>query len=81
MTENNNRIKPKNNLHNNLNNHISKPRFLMTVNPDKFLQKSNYKSAMSIKDRDEMNPEMAEIVKKILMKRKKEKKIINIIIV
>ena len=74
MIENNNRIKPKNNLHNNLNNHISKPSFLMTVNPDKFLQKSNYKSAMSIKDRDEMNPEMAEIVKKILMKRKKEKK-------
>ena len=46
----------------------------MTINPDKFLQKSNYKTAMTIKDRDELNPEMAEIVRKILIKRKKDKK-------
>ena len=71
--ENNNKAKPKNKFIN-LNNQISKPSFLMTVNPDKFLQKPNRKSAMSIKDRDEINPEMAEIVRKILIKRKKEKK-------
>ena len=56
------------------NNQISKPSYLMTINPDKFLQKSNYKTAMTIKDRDELNPEMAEIVRKILIKRKKDKK-------
>jgi hypothetical protein len=74
--ENNNKAKPKNKFIN-LNSHISKPSFLMTVNPDKFLQKPNRKSAMSIKDRDEINPEMAEIVRKILIKRKKERKANN----
>ena len=63
------------------NNQISKPSYLMTINPDKFLQKSNYKTAMTIKDRDELNPEMAEIVRKILIKRKKDKKIISILII
>ena len=48
--ENNNKAKPKNKFIN-LNSHISKPSFLMTVNPDKFLQKPNRKSAMSIKSR------------------------------
>lgn len=74
MKENNNRTKPKKKFNINLNSHISKPSFLMTVNPDKFLQKPSRKSAMSIKDRDEINPEMAEIVRKILIKRKKDKK-------
>ena len=74
MKENNNKTKPKKKFNINLNSHISKPSFLMTVNPDKFLQKPNRKSAMSIKDRDEINPEMAEIVRKILIKRKREKK-------
>ena len=78
--ENNNKTKPKNKFIN-FNSHISKPSFLMTVNPDKFLQKPNRKSAMSIKDRDEINPEMAEIVRKILIKRKKEKNKIIIIII
>ena len=77
MKENSNKTKPKKKLNINLNSHISKPSFLMTVNPDKFLQKPNRKSAMSIKDRDEINPEMAEIVRKILIKRKKEKKSYN----
>ena len=77
MKENSNKAKPKKKLNINLNSHISKPSFLMTVNPDKFLQKPNRKSAMSIKDRDEINPEMAEIVRKILIKRKKEKKSYN----
>ena len=67
-------MKQKNNLKINLNNQISKPSYLMTINPDKFLQKPNRKTAISIKDRDEINPEMAEIVRKILIKRKKEKK-------
>jgi hypothetical protein len=74
MKENNNKTKPKKKININLNSHISKPSFLMTVNTDKFLQKPNRKGAMSIKDRDEINPEMAEIVRKILIKRKKEKK-------
>ena len=78
--ENNNKAKTKNKFIN-LNSHISKPSFLMTVNPDKFLQKPYRKSAMSIKDRDEINPEMAEIVRKILIKRKKEKNKIIIIII
>ena len=69
--------KKKHNLQINANNQISKPSFLMTSNPDRFLQKSNRKQAMTIKDRDELNPEMAEIVRKILIKRKKEKKINN----
>ena len=64
----------KNNLQINLNNHISKPSYLMTINPDKFLQKTTRKPVMTLKDRDELNPEMAEIVRKILIKRKKEKK-------
>ena len=66
--------KKKHNLQINVNNQVSKPSYLMTSNPDRFLQKSNRKQAMTIKDRDELNPEMAEIVRKILIKRKKEKK-------
>ena len=72
-----NKIKMKSNLQININNLISKPSYLMTTNPDKFLQKSNYKPAMTIKDRDELNPEMAEIVRKIMIKRKNEKKSSN----
>ena len=71
----NHKIKIRNNLQINFHNHISKPNYLITINPDKFLQKSTYNSAMSIKERDELNPEMAEIVRKILLKRKKSKKI------
>ena len=73
MKENNHKIKIKNNAQINLNNQISKPSYLMTVNPDKYLQKTTRKQAISIKDRNELNPEMAEIVRKILIKRKKEK--------
>ena len=69
----NHKIKIRNNLQINFHNHISKPSYLITINPDKFLQKSTYNSAMSIKERDELNPEMAEIVRKILLKRKKIK--------
>ena len=69
----NQKIKIKNNLQINFHNHISKPSYLITINPDKFLQKSTYNTAMSIKERDEINPEMAEIVRKILLKKKKEK--------
>ena len=69
----NHKIKIRNNLQINFHNHISKPNYLITINPDKFLQKSTYNSAMSIKERDELNPEMAEIVRKILLKRKKSK--------
>ena len=69
----NHKIKIRNNLQINFHNHISKPNYLITINPDKFLQKSTYNSAMSIKERDELNPEMAEIVRKILLKRKKNK--------
>ena len=72
MSENQ-KIKIKNNLQINFHNHISKPNYLITINPDKFLQRSNFNSAMTIKERDEINPEMAEIVRKILLKRKKEK--------
>ena len=71
MSENQ-KIKIKNNLQINFHNLISKPSYLITINPDKFLQKSNYNSAMSIKERDEINPEMAEIVRKIILKRKKD---------
>ena len=71
MSENH-KIKIKNNLQINFHNHITKPSYLITINPDKFLQKSSFNSAMSIKERDEINPEMAEIVRKILLKRKKE---------
>ena len=72
MSENH-KIKIRNNLQINFHNHISKPSYLITINPDKFLQKSTFNTAMSIKERDEINPEMAEIVRKILLKRKKEK--------
>ena len=72
MSENH-KIKIKNNLQINFHNHISKPSYLITIDPDKFLQKSNFNSAMTIKERNEINPEMAEIVRKILLKRKKEK--------
>ena len=72
MSENQ-KIKIKNNLQINFHNHISKPNYLITINPDKFLQRSNFNTAMTIKERDEINPEMAEIVRKILLKRKKEK--------
>ena len=72
MSENH-KIKIRNNLQINFHNHISKPSYLITINPDKFLQKSAFNTAMSIKERDELNPEMAEIVRKILLKRKKEK--------
>ena len=68
----NQKIKIKNNLQINFHNLISKPSYLITINPDKFLQKSSYNSAMSIKERDEINPEMAEIVRKIISKRKKD---------
>ena len=79
MTENNRKIKNK--LQINLNNQISKPSYLMTTNPDKFLQKTNRRTAMSIKERDELNPEMADIVRKILIKKKKkENKNINTVI-
>ena len=72
MSENQ-KIKIKNNLQINFHNHISKPNYLITINPDKFLQRANFNTAMTIKERDEINPEMAEIVRKILLKRKKEK--------
>ena len=71
------KTKLRNTFQNNLNPHLSKPSYLITTNPDRFLQNSNRKAAMIIKDRDEMNPEMAEVVQKILLKRKKEKKNIN----
>ena len=72
MSENH-KIKIRNNLEINFHNHISKPSYLITINPEKFLQKSNFNSAMTIKERNEINPEMAEIVRKILLKQKKEK--------
>ncbi len=67
------KIKLHNNLHINFHNHISKPSYLITINPEKFLQKGNLNTAMSIKERNEINPELAEIVRKILLKRKKLK--------
>ena len=69
----NHKIKIRNNLQINFHNHISKPSYLITINPDKFLQKSALNSGMTNKERDEINPEMAEIVRKILLKKKKEK--------
>ena len=79
MTENNNKVKHK--LQIKINNQVSKPSYLMTTNPDKFLQKSSHKTAMSIKERDESNPEMADIVRKILIKkRKKENQNVNTVI-
>ena len=71
------KTKLRNTFQNNLNSHLSKPSYLKTTNPDRFLQNSKRKAAMTIKDRDEINPEMAEVVQKILLKRKKEKKNIN----
>ena len=67
------KIKIRNNLQINFHNHISKPNYLITINPDKYLQRPAFNSAMTIKERNEINPEMAEIVSKILLKRKREK--------
>ena len=56
MSENH-KIKIRNNLQINFHNHISKPSYLITIDPDKFLQKSNFNSAMTIKERNEINPD------------------------
>ena len=73
----NNHKTSKNISQNNLNGKLSKPSFLITSNPDRFLQSSNRKTINTLREREEMNPEMAEIIQKILLKRKKEKKNVN----
>ena len=77
MQENNHKPKLSNNFQSKVNGQVSKPSYLITTNPDRFLQNSNRKTAMTVRDREEINPEMAEVVQKILLKRKKEKKNVN----
>ena len=77
MQDNNHKPKLTNNFQSKVNGQVSKPSYLITTNPDRFLQNSNRKTAMTVRDREEINPEMAEVVQKILLKRKKEKKNVN----
>ncbi len=73
----NNHKKVKNNFQNNHNSQASKPSYLITSNPDRFLQNSNRKTTKPLREREGVNPEMAEIIQKILVKRKKGKKNVN----